>query len=227
MQINSNKNVKITDRILKVLEIKGITKYKFHKDLGLSNGFLDKSREIGTDKYANILEYFSDINSEWLLTGKGEMLKGKRAYKNIESTEEPVSAYGLKKGIPLVSIEDIGGFGSSDFSIRDQDIQDRYIVPDFTNIDFMIRVKGSSMYPKYNSGDIVACRIINNSEFIQWNKVHVIATNEQGMLIKRIKEGRDNDVLKIVSDNKDYDSFFLPKNEITGMALVIGVIRLE
>ena len=64
----------ITERILKYLDTKGITKYKFCKDLGFSNGFLDKPREISTDKYANILEYFKDVNPEWLLTGNGEMI---------------------------------------------------------------------------------------------------------------------------------------------------------
>ena len=67
--------MKITERILQILEYKGITEYKFNKDLGFSNGFLNKSREISTDKYANILSYFPDVNPYWLLTGKGQMLK--------------------------------------------------------------------------------------------------------------------------------------------------------
>jgi hypothetical protein len=65
----------ITKRILKYIEIKGITKYKFCKDLGFSNGFLDKPREITTDKYAKILEYFPELNPQWLLTEEGSMLK--------------------------------------------------------------------------------------------------------------------------------------------------------
>lgn len=83
--------MKITDRILIVLENKGITKYKFCKDLSLSNGFLDKSREISTDKYANILSYFTNINPTWLLTGKGEMLNddilNANLNKKIKDTE--------------------------------------------------------------------------------------------------------------------------------------------
>lgn len=65
----------ITERILQILDIKKITKYKFCKDLSLSNGFLDKPRDISTSKYANILDYFPDINPHWLLTGNGEMIK--------------------------------------------------------------------------------------------------------------------------------------------------------
>lgn len=83
------------------------------------------------------------------------------------------------------------------------------------------------MYPKYNSGDIVACRILRESKALQWNKVHVVATIEQGMLVKRIKKSEDANCLLMVSDNKDYDPFDLPKDEITGVAIVVGVIRLE
>lgn len=83
--------MKIIDRILIVLENKGITKYKFCKNLSLSNGFLDKSREISTDKYAKILAYFIDVNPNWLLTGKGEMLNddnlNDKLNKKIKDTE--------------------------------------------------------------------------------------------------------------------------------------------
>lgn len=91
----------------------------------------------------------------------------------------------------------------------------------------MIEVEGSSMYPKYNSGDIVACRIINERNFIQWNKTHVIATKDQGILIKRIKPSKKKDLVTIVSDNRDYDPFEVNMEEVTGLAIVVGVIRLE
>ncbi|MDO4225824.1 MAG: hypothetical protein Q4C75_08035 [Bergeyella zoohelcum] len=65
----------IQERILQVLENKQITPYRFCKDLNLSMGYLDKRGAIGTDKYLKIIEYFSEINPEWLLTGKGSMLK--------------------------------------------------------------------------------------------------------------------------------------------------------
>jgi len=133
------------------------------------------------------------------------------------------------EGIPLVSISAVAGFGSSDFAIQKGDVKDYYIVPKFKDrrIDFMIEVSGSSMYPKYNSGDVVACTILRESKFIQWNKVHIIGTEEQGILIKRVKKGPGENQLLLISENKDYDPFVINIGEITGMALVVGVIRLE
>jgi phage repressor protein C with HTH and peptisase S24 domain len=97
----------------------------------------------------------------------------------------------------------------------------------FKGADFLVQVKGSSMIPKYNSGDIVACkRLPLNDIFFQWNKVYVLDTN-QGALVKRIKKGRDEEHVLIVSDNEQYEPFELHKRKINGVALVIGVIRLE
>ena len=63
------------ERILQIIDFKGINKSKFYKETGLSNGFLDKVRDIGASKIEYILNSYPEINPEWLLTGKGEMLK--------------------------------------------------------------------------------------------------------------------------------------------------------
>lgn len=131
--------------------------------------------------------------------------------------------------IPLVEASAVAGFGNSDFAIQKSDVKDYYVVPKFKDrrIDFMIEVSGSSMYPKYNSGDVVACTVLRESRFIQWNKVHIIGTKEQGILIKRVKKGPQSNELLLISENKDYDPFVIDMDEITGMAIVVGVIRLE
>jgi transcriptional regulator with XRE-family HTH domain len=146
--------------------------------------------------------------------------------KNIAS--EPV-AFKNKGGIPLVGLRAIGGFGNGNFVIEQKDVKDYYVVPKFAHkkIDFMIEVEGSSMLPKYNSGDVVACLIIREHRFIQWNKAHVIATIDQGIIIKRVHPGKSSKSYLMVSDNKEYPPFEVPINDITGIALVVGVIRLE
>ena len=132
------------------------------------------------------------------------------------------------KGVPLVYEFAVAGFGNSDFCIKEQDVKDYYVIPKFqyTHIDFMIEVHGSSMVPKYNSGDVIACCILRERNFIQWNKSHVIATREQGVLLKRLLPGNSEHITAI-SDNKEYPPFDIPMSEITGIALVVGVIRLE
>ena len=210
------------DRILQFIEYKGISKNKFYNETGISNGILDKKSGLSMDTIEKFYSTYPEINPEWLLTGKGEMLKS--GSTNTETSKEK-----SVKGIPLVNATAIGGYGNNVFSFEERDVKDYYVIPKFKHkqVDFMIEVEGSSMYPKYNSGDVVACRIIKERNFIQWNKTHVIATREQGIIIKRIKPSDAPNSLLMVSDNESYDPFNVPEEEIEGLAIVVGVIRLE
>lgn len=145
----------------------------------------------------------------------------------LQETASSASSSSATGCIPLYEGVAVGGKGGFDFAL--QDIKAYYNVPKFhgKRVDFMIEVSGSSMMPKYNSGDVVACSVINEATFIQWNKVHVIATREQGILIKRVLPAEDEGKLRLVSDNTDYPPFDVPRSEICGLALVAGVIRLE
>lgn len=221
----------IKGRISKYLEIQGISKEKFYDSVGLAaaNFKGEGARsELGGEKIAKILTTYPNLSANWLLTGEGEMLRDYgdaiQAKKYIGQNIDPSI-----KEIPLIHSFAAAGFGSLDFQVREQDVKEYYVIPKFRHrkVDFMIEVTGSSMYPKYASGDVIACTIIRESQFIQWNKCHVIATREQGLLVKRIREGRDSDHILAVSDNKEYPPFEVPKKEVKGIALVIGVIRLD
>lgn len=168
-----------------------------------------------------IINKYINISSRWLLTGEGSMLKSKRRGEAKSLEEDPL-------GIPLIPVDAMAGFGTGEIRVMDYETT-HYVVPEFEelNVDFMIRVKGSSMYPQYNSGDIVACKKLSLQDvFFQWNKVYVLDT-EQGALVKRIKKGADREHILIVSDNKSYDPFELHLQEINAIALVVGVIRFE
>ncbi len=65
----------MVERILQFIEYKGISKLAFYKDVGLSNGFLDKNKSIGADNLVKILKKYSEIDPVWLLFGEGKMLK--------------------------------------------------------------------------------------------------------------------------------------------------------
>lgn len=169
-----------------------------------------------------IASSFDDMSIDWLLTGKGEMLK------KATNTKLPVARLspGNEAGIPLIPAEAMAGISRGDVSVMELDCE-RYVVPVFKGADFLIPVKGSSMYPKYSSGDIIACKKLPLADiFFQWNKVYVLDT-VQGPLIKRISKGSDKDSIMLVSENPNYESFELLISQIRAVALVMGVIRLE
>ena len=219
---------------VKELGLRGITQADIANKLEVKPQYINAilhGRQNASERFAVKFCQTFDINQNTLLSKFSEKIdsltnNGKKLNKETSVIAHAYEA-NSNNGIPLIGLDIAAGFGSAEFAITDQDIQALYVVPDFSGIDFMIRVKGNSMYPKYSSGDIVACRKIKESSFIQWNKCHVIATKEQGLLVKRLKKSSRDNFILAVSDNLEYDPFEIPKEEVTGIALVIGVIRLE
>lgn len=211
----------VKDRLKKYLKEHNLTIRAFEKSIDASNGYVNSiSKGIGGDKILLIIEKYSNLDVVWLLTGKGEMIKSKK-----DRIVELPKTY--QAGTPLIPIEAMAGWGEGDVTVMDYDTK-RYIVPEFDDlkVDFMIRVKGSSMYPKYNSGDIVACKKLALDTFFQWNKVYLLDTS-QGAMIKRIKKSKLEQHILCVSDNSSYDPFDLDLKHLHSLALVVGVIRLE
>lgn len=214
--------------------------YNIQKDtelatlLGVSKSTLSNWSSRNTIDYDRVFSLCEHINIDWLLTGRGSMLKSETTppmgdqNSPKEEDDRPVAIHtdNPKEGIPLIPINAMAGAMMGEQTVMEYECE-RYVVPLFKGAEFLIPVKGSSMYPKYSSGDIVACkRIPMTGIFFQWNKVYVLDTN-QGALIKRIKKGSDAEHILIVSDNKDYEPFELPIRCINNVAIVIGVIRLE
>jgi len=131
-------------------------------------------------------------------------------------------------GLPLIPFEFIAGFGEDNDGIMLNKCE-RYNIPEFKNIgaEFLVRVGGSSMYPKYSSGDLLACRKINDILFFQWGKVYVIDSS-QGQLIKRVREHEDPAMIWLDSDNRErYAPFPIPKSDIQSLSVVVGAVRME
>lgn len=220
------------DKSLIINEIKNHLQYKTDTELaeflGVKQPTISTWRKRNTIDYELIIAKCNDIDANWLITGKGKMLKKETINKSNFSVNETSLIYNKTEGIPLIPIDAMAGFGEGTVQVMQYDTE-QYKVPEFTelNVDFMIRVKGSSMYPKYNSGDLVACKKLSIKDlFFQWNKVYVLDT-EQGALIKRIKQSDADNCIKIVSDNPSYDPFDMPLDKIYAISLVVGVIRLE
>ena len=196
-------------------ELLGYTKSSFSQILNgkvpLSDKFLDK-----------ICSLDNNINKVWILENKGEMLKSSN---NTPAVAEPQ----LPSGVPMLPFDAFAGIGTDAEGVNLDTIEERYVVPlfDGMKMDFMISVRGSSMYPKYNSGDVVACRMVQELLFVQWNKVYVLDTISQGVIIKRLKKSDKEGFVICKSDNEQYEPFEIPMSDIRTIALVVGAIRLE
>ena len=196
--------------------------YAFKRDtdfatfLGISPQVLYNWKARNTFDTELVYSKCFDINSEWLLTGNGAMLKnGARS-----------SRTSISKNMGYISSDTSDGIITDAYKIMEFE-NEQFVIPTFKDADYLVQVKGDSMYPKFNSGDIVACKKLDLSDFFfQWDKVYVLETS-QGTLTKRVKKGSTAEKITLISDNESYDSFELTITKILAVALVIGVIRVE
>ena len=66
----------LKERLIEFIKSEGLSQNKFEKRMGFSNGYINSiSRGIGGDKLQRIISEFPRLNSDWLISGEGEMSK--------------------------------------------------------------------------------------------------------------------------------------------------------
>lgn len=199
--------------IKKIREIHGFTQEDLVDKMGMSLRTIqnwESGTKIPKSKHAILRLLLDDVP---------------KSEKEAFQVNEEGSGYS-KLGIPLIPIEAMAGIGRGEMIIDEIDCE-RYVVPVFRQADFLIRVTGNSMAPKYSAGDIVACRIVPMTDiFFQWNRVYVLDT-DQGALIKRVKKLQTDDRLLLVSENISYEPLEISLEKVNAIAIVVGIIRLD
>lgn len=81
------KLTEIKSRLLQFAKVQGYKKEEFYRQIGIDGAnFRGKNAnsELGSDKIVSILTAFSDLSPDWLLLGKGEMLREKKENREGE-----------------------------------------------------------------------------------------------------------------------------------------------
>ena len=192
---SDTRNMWFIDQV-KALEKRGIAQSEIARKLEVKPQYLNAviyERRNASEKFINRFCTIFEINQNDLFQKMQDhnLIQNPLIDKeNVALSLNSIPVVDQTQMIPLVSKFAVTEFGNSDFAIHQSDVKDYYVIPKFKGrrIDFMLEVSGSSMYPRYSSGDIVACTVLRESKFIQWNKVHLIGTREQGILVKKIKK---------------------------------------
>lgn len=221
-----------TERMKEFLDYKGITKYKFCNDLGFSNKFLDNSSNMGTDKACKILHHFPEVNSEWLLTGNGPMLKENNTDIVImNSDRKTMDSLHLSQEIPLYDLEAVAGLRELFNSGKPQRILDTIKIPNLPKCDGAISVTGDSMYPLLKSGDII---LYKETEFenIFFGEMYLLSVKlndwEEYITVKYVqKSEQGQEFVKLVSQNSHHQPKDIHISKISALALIKASIRIN
>jgi len=221
-----------TERMREYLDYKGISKYKFCNDLGFSNKFLDNSSNMGTDKACKILHHYPEINSDWLLTGNGAMLKeNNNDIVIMNGDRKTIDSLQVSQEIPLYDLEAVAGLRELFSSGKPQRVLDTIKIPNLPKCDGAISVTGDSMYPLLKSGDII---LYKETEFenIFFGEMYLLSVKlndwEEYITVKYVqKSEKGPEFVKLVSQNSHHQPKDIHISKISALALIKASIRIN
>lgn len=190
---------------------------RFAKYIGVAPSTISTWLARDSFDYDLLFAKCETISPEWLLTGKGNMLKE----EETEDVSAPVVSYDPKVGQPYYNVDFLGGFSevyNSQVSVPDRNI----IVPGFDRAMLWCNVTGHSMEPKINHGDIIALRPCTLDD-IQYGEIYAVVLDTI-RTIKILRKGSSKDSLRYVPINPNFDEQEFAVKRIINIFEVIGSI---
>lgn len=212
----------INERFAEILKVKNISVKEAAQLLGKSEGYVRKlmipEQSFGIEPVKTILNSIEDINPDWLLNEKGDMLRESHLPTNTEG-----------KGVPY--FEDIEASCSIlEMPMNTPENPTFYIdYEHFNDCNAYIPVVGDSMYPQYCAGEIVAVKRIYNLDVIQWGEAYLVVTNDNANSLRTIKQIHycdDESKIILRASNPNYrGDTKINKEDILSLFIIKGKIK--
>ena len=228
----------ILQRLDEFLHLKNISYYQLENSVNASRGSISRAvkhgKNIGSNVLEKIVENYPDLNIEWLMTGKGQVLKN-----SDELLHETTGKYVLRtdnthelQAIPLYNLEATAGLVELFQHYDENKPIDFLSIPNLPKCDGAVFVTGDSMYPLLKSGDIVVYKQVHNiDDGLFWGEMYLVAIDVDGdeyISVKYIQKSEvGDDHIKLVSQNNHHQPRDVRKDRIRALAMVKASVRIN
>lgn len=195
------------------------------KELGIRPQYLSdlrsgKSKNPNSDFVLKLIEAFN-LNSNWLLTGEGEMFitdVAESAPLQITPQEGQEAA-----GIPFYDIDVMAHIAES-LDLKEETPAGVLSIPGFKDCIACFPVYGSSMEPKISNGDVIAVSQAVTCDQILWGEIYLVITNAW-RVVKTVHPGKTKEYIILRSINPAYaGDTNVKKEDLRALYLVRGVV---
>lgn len=218
----------VKERLETYVKYKKLSNSAFCRSIGVSTAFISSMRvSLQPDKIESIALNYPELNTSWLLTGEGEMLK--------VSFDIPKQIREEKKLIPFYDdVTSIGGMNGVIADVNRSYVPTEWIDTGdwFPDATAAIRHYGDSMN-EYPSGSILALKRVDDWELLIWGRNYAIETTEY-RITKQLQDGGDHFIVGYSSNKETYPDgrqihspIKIPKNTIRNIDMVIGHVTKE
>ena len=236
-------------RINDVMGHFGLSAYQLAKNLGYEGPqklykLVQNKSKPGYETLMDILEHYPQLSSEWLMRGEGSMLHSDAPTERpavapakeaiVKSPAPAPTCTGMLQAVTVneqgeeqTSIiwgkAEAGYLLARDFEDTLADLE-TIRVPGLQGKSFRaFEVSGNSMQPTLSPGDLVIASCTERLDLIQPKHVYVVVANDR-IMVKRLRGPvKRNEPLELLSDNRFYDPFILPQEDLRELWQVQGV----
>ena len=186
----------IKKNILQFIEYKGISKYKFYQDTGITRGILDQDNGMNEENTARFLACYPEVSAEWLLRGEGDMLRSGIVKEcslvnnvNPGIVADPEQFYGHLKKAPLIPIDVIRKqkLRVWEYVQRHKELYETFpdnLMPEF---DLIHIVRSNALQPAVEKGDILFLEHLElTTDSVVNGHIYFMDTKMNGIVIKKV-----------------------------------------
>lgn len=204
--------------------------YAFETSIGVSKGAVRKpivnNKTIGVDIMEKIISIYPELNIDWLVTGRGEMLlksstfpshpnentgiKYGNEYGNISKSEKLFPDFNIK--IPIM--DTYAGASNQGYLTQGHIEEKDSITLPATMLQagkkyVCIQIRGESMLPTLHDKDYIIAKLIENGDYQNMvnDKIYAIITQDHDTIIKRVRNYIDAGYFLCYPDNIYHTSF--------------------
>jgi len=177
----------------------------------------EKGEQVPDSNYLMRIAKATGVAAHWLLSGEGEMLPTDQ--QKMKVIPLPTNRY---KKVDLVSLPLLASVPAGALSQRfNSDQAERFITIDDVRDPnaFALEVKGNSMAPRIENGDII---VVTPKLEVRNGDICVVRVDEEDT-VKRVKI--DEQFVHLIPLNPEYEPMIVRKKDVTFMWRVIKVIK--
>jgi repressor LexA len=178
----------------------------------------EKGEQVPDSNYLMRIAKLTGVTPHWLLTGEGQMYS---LPDDVQVKILPLQTPRLKK-VNLISLPLLSSVpGGAPSRIFHPDYVERYITVDDVNDAgaFALEVKGSSMAPRIEDGDII---VVSPKMDVRTGDICVVRVDDEDT-VKRVKI--EEQFIQLIPLNPDFEPVVIKKRDVAFMWRVVKVIK--
>lgn len=214
-------------RLLEARKFLGLTQKQMAEALQVGQNtysMIENSKISLTERNRSILAEKLRINPLWLETGLGEMFLDSTPLSRTTITHSVIP----DRGVPYYSKPVTGSMVISFDDMANENPEYRIDFVPFNDCSFYRTVFGESMCPRYNPGDIIACKKVLNKNLILYGETYLCMISLDGDFyetVKILRKSKTPGMVILKSSNPNFDEATVPMDSILELFIIKGKIE--